>query len=249
MMPFVSLLMSPMGTSMLLGSLAWWGARFRWLRLSRWLGTTAVLWLWLWSTPWASLGLRYQLEQQHPSRGLQNVPTADAIVVLGGVLAPPQLGQPDINLGGAADRLWYAARLYHAGKAPLMVLSGGSDPAVSLMPEAEAMRVVLMTLGIPSAAMLLEVESANTRQNAANTAALLRQRGPNHVLLVTSALHMERARQHFVAQGLKVAVAPTDFEATPVPLKLVHLLPDSEALTGSERAFKELAGQLLNRLL
>lgn len=245
----ISLLISPLGTSLLLGGLAWWGLRFRWPRLSRWLVTTAVLWLWFWAMPWASVALRFQLEQQHPSRGLQDLPAAEAIVVLGGALDPPRIGRPEMDFGSAADRLWYAARLYHAGKAPLIVLSGGGDPAVSLMSEAQAMRTVLTTLGVPAAAMLLDAESANTRQNAANTAVLLRQRGRNHILLVTSALHMERARQHFAAQGLKVEVAPTDFEATPEPLKLVHLLPDAEALTGSAGAFKELAGQWVNRLI
>jgi len=45
-------------------------------------------------------------------------PQADAIVLLGGGLSgarPPE--RPGFDLGSAADRVWYAAALFKAGKA------------------------------------------------------------------------------------------------------------------------------------
>ena len=51
----------------------------------------------------------------------------DAIVVLGGGMtpaAPPFLMEPD--LADAADRVWYAAQLYHRGVARRIIVSGGS---------------------------------------------------------------------------------------------------------------------------
>ena len=75
----------------------------------------------------------------------------DAIVVLGGGVtpaAPPFLMEPD--LADAADRVWYAAQLYHRGVARRIIVSGGSllplggGPATT---EAEAMRRFLVDLG------------------------------------------------------------------------------------------------------
>lgn len=238
---FVTLLISPLGTTLLLGGLALLAALRRQSRWSLGLGLAALVWLWLWSMPVASLWLRAQIEQQHPARSVQELPMAQAIVVLGGGVSPPQPERREANLGSAADRLWFAARLYHAGKAPLLVLSGGR-PLMSLISEAEAMRSVMQDFGVPTAATLLESASRNTRENAALTAALLRQRGIDHILLVTSALHMERARRHFVAEGLRVVPAPTDFEAVPEVEGVLRFLPDAEVLFGSARAFKEIVG-------
>jgi uncharacterized SAM-binding protein YcdF (DUF218 family) len=103
---------------------------------------------------------------------------------------------------------------------------------------------VLQDFGVPPSATLLEDASRNTRENATMTAALLRQRGIDKILLVTSALHMERARRYFVVEGLSVEPAPTDFEAVPEVEGVLRFLPDAESLLGSARAFKELVGQL-----
>jgi len=169
---------------------------------------------------------------------------APAMVVLGGAVSPPQLGGSEIDLHAGADRVWYAARLFHAGKAPLLVLSGGSDPEYQAYSEARAMATFLADLGVPAQAMVLEEQSRNTRQNAANSAALLKSRGINRILLVTSALHMPRAVALFMAQGLQVIPAPTDFEAIQSPQPgLLAWLPDAGALDGSGRAMKELVGK------
>ena len=54
---------------------------------------------------------------------------ADIIVVLGGGLqgaSKPERPTPD--LGEAADRMWAGAKLYNLGKAPKVLLTGGSQP-------------------------------------------------------------------------------------------------------------------------
>jgi uncharacterized SAM-binding protein YcdF (DUF218 family) len=45
---------------------------------------------------------------------------------------------------------------------------------------------------------------------------MLRQRGIGTAILVTSALHMPRARAQFEREGLTIIPAPTDFEAAAV---------------------------------
>jgi uncharacterized SAM-binding protein YcdF (DUF218 family) len=240
---FVALVISPLGLALLLGLLA---LLLFWRRHDRAATTSAVAalaWLWLWSTPAASLGLRSRIESRYPDVPVASLPMADAIVVLGGSVTPPESPGQLVDLAGGADRVWHAGRLYKAGKAPLILLSGGSDPDYSVMSEAEAMQVFLRDLGVPDEAMLLETESGNTQQSAENTARLLQARGIHRVLLVTSALHMERALHEFEGQGLEVTPAVTDVEGGQPPPIPWRYLPDADSLSASARALKELVGQ------
>jgi uncharacterized SAM-binding protein YcdF (DUF218 family) len=214
----------------------------------RGLDTLALVWLWLWSMPVMSHWLASQIENQFPQVPIASVPHAQAMVVLGGAVSPPMSGQTEIDLQSGADRVWYAARLFHAGKAPLVLLSGGGDLEHQAFSEARAMAVFLQDLGVPAQAIALEETSRNTRQNAAFSAALLKARGVEHILLVTSALHMPRALALFKAQGLQVTPAPTDFEASQDPSSdLLAWLPDAGALNGSALAMKEWVGKLAGR--
>lgn len=204
----------------------------------------ALVWLWVWSLPFVSFGLRGALEGDYPAQSIASFPQAGAIVVLGGVINPPDTQQMSPNLSAAADRLRIAAQLYHAGKAPLVVLSGGSDLKLHLTSEAEAMRVFMGELGVANGVMLLEESSRNTSENARFTSSLLRKRGIEPVLLVTSALHMQRALRHFEDEGIQVIPVATDHEARAVS-GWKQWLPDADALDGSARALKEWVGQRL----
>lgn len=241
---FATCLLSPLGSSLCLLILALFLAWRRRPRIGMACGALAVVWLWAWSMPVLSLWLRGTLEDQFAQRPLSRVPQAQALVMLGGGVSPPSGKATDINLGAAADRVWYAARLFHAGKAPLLILSGGYDPERHADSEARAMAAFMADLGVPAQALVLEEQSRNTRQNAAYSAALLKARGIDRILLVTSALHMPRAMALFTAQGLQVIPAPTDFEARQAPPPgILAWLPDALALDASGRAMKEIVGR------
>jgi uncharacterized SAM-binding protein YcdF (DUF218 family) len=243
---FVIALISPLGTALALGVAALLLARFKKSRLGWVAGLFALVWLGVWSLPLTSHLLRGALEAQFPPVAVNVLPKAQAIVVLGGTMRPAEmLGQlPDLR--ESADRVWHAARLFHAGKAPLVVLSGGSNLEVIATPEAEAMSVFLSDLGVPTNTMVLEGHSRNTRQNAQFTADMLRPQGVNHILLVTSALHMRRAVALFEAQGFAVTPAATDHEARH-RFDWDDALPDAGALDGSARAMKEIVGRMVGR--
>ena len=234
----VTLAVSPLGTTLLLLLLAM-AVRGR-LRML--LMVFAFGWLWIWATPLASDALRATLEDRAGPREVQQIGRADAIVVLGGSMAaakPPRRPYPDLN--AASDRVWHAARLYHAGKAPRILLSGGAWRSEDA-PEAPAMRDFLVELRVPAAAVLLESRSRDTQANAAQSRDLLAARGVQRVILVTSALHMQRARRNFEKAGVAVIPAPTDFEVVDEPFELLRVLPNTSALDGSARAFKVWVG-------
>lgn len=83
----------------------------------------------------------------------------------------------------------HGARLFDAHKSPIVVLSGGSGPAVSTSSEAEVMQMFIRDLGVPDAAFLLETRSPKTHENARFSAALVRKYDIHEILLVASPLH------------------------------------------------------------
>lgn len=232
--------LSPLGSSLILFLLALVLIIAGLRRISFGIALVGLLWLWVWSLPATSLAFRAALEGRYPSVEMADLQACDAAVVLGGAVTPAggRFHHPDLRK--AADRLFAAARVYHAGKAPLLILSGGGSP----VSEAEAMRTVLREFGVPDAAMLLEGRSRDTRENARFSAELLRARGIDRVLLVTSALHMRRALRHFAYEGIEALPVSTDHEARNVP-QWLRWIPDSDALDGSARAIKEWVGQRL----
>ncbi|KAA6185148.1 YdcF family protein [Thiohalocapsa marina] len=233
----------PLGLSLALCCLALLLLGLRRRRLAAASLLVAVGWLGVWSLPVVSDALRWSLEGRFEARPVAALPAADAVVVLGGGMRAPPPGRPYPDLGAGADRAWQAARLFHAGKADIVILSGGRFAWQGERPsEAEAMRAFLRDLGVPDTALRLEGRSRNTRENAVETARLLAASGLERVLLVTSALHMPRALASFRATGVEVIPAPTDFEVMPEPAHPLRWLPDAAALADSTRALKEYLG-------
>jgi uncharacterized SAM-binding protein YcdF (DUF218 family)/lysophospholipase L1-like esterase len=121
---------------------------------------------------------------------------SDAIVVLGaGVL---EGCVPNLN---GVRRTLLAARLWHAGKAPVVVFTGHSGGGC---PVARAMALLAEEMGVPAAAIRQETASTSTWENATMVAPLLRGWGIQNILLVTDRLHMRRASGAFDALGFAV---------------------------------------------
>jgi uncharacterized SAM-binding protein YcdF (DUF218 family) len=254
----LTVLISPLETSLLFAiaglMLAGFSHRKRLQSLGKLLQAFAVLWLWLWSLPAMSFALIAHLESNYPAKPMVDIPTADAIVVLGGAIAPPMPPQyPYPNLNNRGDRIWQGARLYHAGKAPIVILSGAFDPKISPLSEADAMAMFMEDLGVPASALRIEGESLTTAENAQYVARLLKphlaaiadgsDRGTSHILLVTSAIHLYRAKALFEKEGFIVEPVAIDHEAVFKPTGIKAWVPDADALAGSAKAIKEQVGR------
>jgi uncharacterized SAM-binding protein YcdF (DUF218 family) len=200
----------------------------------------AVLLLFCSSGPGSRLLLR-SLESRYWGN-TASAPSAEAIVVLGGGLVNTNNPSGAIGLGLDSDRLWMAAALYRAGKAPLILVSGGSGdwkPAESVLGAR-----ILQAWGIPPSAILAEEESRDTHQNAVFSQRILGRKGINHILLVTSAVHMPRAYATFKRTGLTVFPVPADYLAG-----YAHSwLPSVEAVANSRTALGEWLGIAWYRL-
>ena len=224
-------------------------------RLSRNLITTALIILWVSSTTGFSTMLARSLEWRY--KPPDEVPTAEAIVLLGGGTEPSAPPRPTVEVNSAGDRVLYAARLYQKGRAPLILLSGGE---ISWLNEgsstpSEDMAEILRFIGIPGDALILENESKNTYENAVFSYELLSERDISRILLVTSAIHMPRAAAVFEKQGFEVIPMPVDYsvtEAQPAEdgpngwiTKILDIIPTSSSLSLTTNALKEYLGMLV----
>lgn len=120
---------------------------------------------------------------------------ADAIVVLGCRVSPS--GRVTTTLAGRAEA---AAAAYHAGIAPRVVASGGRRWGSSV--EALALRDAMIGRGVPESAIVTELWSLTTYENAVFSAALLRSLGATSAVVVSCEWHLPRAIESFVAAGV-----------------------------------------------
>jgi len=208
---------------------------FAWL-----MALMAFIVLYVPSTEFGSSWLMTPLEGRHPAFSPEELPAADVIVVLGGAIE----GESRFGRGGdfnnAADRVFTAAELYNAGKAPVLLLSGGAHPPNRA--EAEVMADSLQALKIPKRAIVTETKSRTTHDNAVYSAKIMKQAGYQHVLLVTSGAHMRRALALFEKQGFQVTAAATDHQIPRFDTEVPSWLPTVDRLARSTRALHEHVG-------
>ncbi len=186
--------------------------------------------------------LSISLERKYLPVPIESSPVADAILVLGGGVAtaePPRLA-PDLDK--ASDRVLHAARLYKAGKAPVVIVSGGGIAwQGATKPIAIPMKIILQECGVPATAIIMETKSLNTYQNVVETKRILEKEG--RVLLITSAWHMPRALATFRSAGINAIPSPTDFEAIELEQRtILDWLPEVKALERTTRIIKEYMG-------
>ena len=230
-----------------------------WWKRPRWVPFPIVLALgilWLSSNAWVSQTLVRTLEWQNIPEG--ELPKAEAIVLLGGSTKPAVAPRPMVDVTDRGDRILYAAQLYRDGKAPLIIASGGRIAwRGGGVAESTDMAQLLDLLGVPETAIVEEPNSFNTYQNAVNVKEILRERGIEKILLVTSAMHMPRSLLIFQRQNINAIPAPTDFllsqqdiqeiNGTPQAV-LLNLLPDVGRLGTTTQVIKEYLGMLIYRL-
>jgi uncharacterized SAM-binding protein YcdF (DUF218 family) len=211
-------------------------------------GVAACGGLWMASTPAVAIALVRDLESRYQPLTVAATPPADAIVVLGGALSgayPPT--RPTFNLAPAAGRVWHAAALYRAGKARWVIVAAGNRPNdTELQPETQAIGEMLQALGVPRQALRLDSNSRNTRENARQALREARAVGARSVLLVTSAIHMERAVRTFErewqGEPIRLIPATTDYWMVGTRQGLDLWFPTASALGIVTSALKEYAG-------
>ena len=140
---------------------------------------------------------------------------------------------PYAEMWGAADRVWHGARLYHAGKAPRIICSGGKVK--------ESTIPLLVDLGVPEDRIAILDQAQNTEEESR----MLGLMDLKRVLLVTSAWHMRRAEMLFRKNcHFDVIPAAADYEVvtrseSERKWNLTDYIPNAESLFMNCYLFKE----------
>jgi uncharacterized SAM-binding protein YcdF (DUF218 family) len=181
----------------------------------------------------------------HPLRRSEVPPGRTAIVVLGsGSFTASdwngnRLSMPDPH---GAERVIEAARIYHLIDPEWIVSSGG---AVGMMdreaPGGTVMAEALVRLGVPAPRILVETVSLTTRDEAVIIERMLNPLNVDHVVLVTSDIHMRRSVGAFRAVGIDPlpAVARSPHFAAPWNFDLA---PSESGLDETRAVTHELLG-------
>jgi uncharacterized SAM-binding protein YcdF (DUF218 family)/lysophospholipase L1-like esterase len=124
---------------------------------------------------------------------------ADVIVVPGAGVT--EACTPNLN---SIRRVLLAVRVYRAGRAPLVLFSGGLPRSGGVhCAVADVMARLAEEVGLPSAVIRVERESQTTHQNAEMSAPILKALGAHRIVIVTDRLHMVRATAAYAHYGFE----------------------------------------------
>ena len=159
-------------------------------------------------------------------------------------------GLMHLQSGRGGDRLERAIRAYKAGKAPWLVVGGGSFGLPDDVMVGDYLKAAAVARGVPADAVLACGEATYTSDEGTSIAALLKPHGARHILLCTSATHMPRARLVYEQLGFRVTCIPCDFDTRGQAegFSPMLLLPRGQALYQTENALKEWLGLSVTRL-
>jgi uncharacterized SAM-binding protein YcdF (DUF218 family) len=211
--------------------------------LGRFLAVLTAALIYLLSTGFAAGWLALGLEVYPPVTAAQlREQGVQALVVLmaGRQTGAPEYGGRDTVSRFSMDRIAYAVALHRRTGLPI-ILSGGRAGADG-PPLAELGREVLEGL-FDVQPLAVEVESANTWENATGLAALLAERRIGRVAAVTHAWHMRRALYSLQLAGIDAVAAPTYFVGdTDGEFSWRDWLPSINALHDSTHLLHEYLG-------
>ena len=183
-----------------------------------------------------------QLERGHALQEPGDAPTAEAIVVLSGMLrAVPRGDGFAYEWSEAADRYFAGVDLALAMKAPKLIFTRGAQPWSAGAPEGEVLFERARRDLVPEGMLALTPPVENTAQEAQAVAEMLDPKA--QVLLVTSAFHMPRAQALFQDAGLDVSPWPVDFRASANKVTPMDFIPSAGGLSGTSEALREYLGR------
>ena len=197
----------------------------------------------IFSMPVVSNKLIAYLESDYELIKPSKVETADAVIVLSGMVKTIQTKNSlDYEWGEAADRIFAGIDLFKSNKAPILILTGGKVPWSIGVPEGEYLRDVAIELGVPEKDILITENVKNTDQEAKATMKLLSLDSPK-VILVTSAFHMPRAQLVFEAAGISVIPFPVDFLIGTGKITLMSFIPSASSFAETSFFVREMIGR------
>jgi uncharacterized SAM-binding protein YcdF (DUF218 family) len=200
--------------------------------------------LYIISTPIFSNNLFKLVEGKEYRKPISAIDSADAIVVLSGMLEINEVGDSTYIEWGDPDRFFGGMALFKADKAQKLVFTGGKMPwDKAKKTEGEVLKEYAISNGIPSEKIFVTKDVENTADEAVAVKELINP--SNRIILVTSAYHMYRAKRLFEKQGFEVIPYKMDYKAAGnSTVTLMDFMPSAGNLELTETGIKERIGRI-----
>ena len=214
-----------------------------------WFVIICLLIIAIFGNPYFSTFLTRSMEWRYmPSQAMEN---ADAILLIADGTFVSDTPRQRVEVGEGADAVLYSAMYYQQELAPIILISGSANRANSA-------KTLLMELGVPEEAILLQENASNLRQDVSMALDIIQGKEIKSVILVTSALKMDRTMFLLRDSGLTITPAPTNYQVTLNGWQkltdwewqhiITHLLPTSTALEQTFQAMWEYFGLAFYRV-
>ena len=199
--------------------------------------------LYIISTPIFSNNFFKLVEGNEYRKPISAIDSADAIVVLSGMLEINEVGDSTYIEWGDPDRFFGGIDLFKAGKANKLVFTGGKMPWDNVQKtEGEVLKEYAVKNGIPQENILITKDVENTADEAKAVKEMIGSE--KKIILVTSAFHMYRASRLFEKQEFNIVTYKVDFKTTRnKEIKLLDFLPTADNLRDTETGIRELIGR------
>jgi uncharacterized SAM-binding protein YcdF (DUF218 family) len=168
-------------------------------------------------------------------------------IILGGGMMRAGEGY---RTGETADRFIQPLLLYKKGIVKKMLITGGNVNIKGLKidetQESKKVEEVLIAMGVKPEDIVLEESARNTHENAVYTKQVLKPYLNERMVLVTSAMHMPRAKACYLKEGFLIDVYPADIKKKDTPSGILDLLiPQERNLRKFAELIREMAGYVI----
>jgi uncharacterized SAM-binding protein YcdF (DUF218 family) len=200
--------------------------------------------LYIISTPIFSNNFFKLVEGREYRKPISAIDSADAIVVLSGMLGINEVGDSTYVEWGDPDRFFGGIALFKAGKAQKLIFTGGKMPWDKVKKtEGVVLKEYAISNGIPSENILVTKDVENTAEEAVAVKELISP--SKKIILVTSAYHMYRAKKLFEREGFSVVSYNVDYKAgRNKETVIMDFLPNTVSLMLSETGIREMIGRI-----
>lgn len=148
----------------------------------------------------------------------------------------------------SSDRLWQTLQLYKSKRITKILISGGSGKLINnSIKESNVIKQFLIGLGIKSQDIVVENKSKNTYENALYTSKIPQIKNSS-CLLITSSLHMFRAKKCFEKADIKLDIFPTNYSSGENLLVSDYIIPSSKVLLKWNDLLHELTGIVIYKI-
>ena len=200
--------------------------------------------LYIISTPIFSNNFFKLVEGSEYRKPISAIDSADAIVVLSGILEINEVGDSTYVEWGDPDRFFGGIALFKADKAQRLIFTGGKMPWDNIKKtEGEVLKEYAISNDIPSEKILVTKDVENTADEALAVKELISP--SKRIILVTSAFHMYRAQSMFEKKGFSVIPYPVDYKSSrESAITVMDFLPSAGNLGMTETGIREIIGRL-----